>query len=179
MDTTQGASAPRNPFTFTSPNEEFKVIFPSGCSKLVARSNEPDLFGGETWDDIIQVQYVTCDRFGEKGEGCSVSSTLNWHSREGEPADSGQVIAQVEKALQQFGVQVLRQKSVRKEFGNSTVIEGVDVHAKNPELPGEVWIRGLLVDADIHIMIAWNEDGGLWDDPEYHAFFNSFQPFLD
>ena len=45
--------------------------------------------------------------------------------------------------------------------------------------PGEVWIRGLLIDGDIYILTAWNNQGGVWDNPDYITFFNSFQPWVD
>jgi hypothetical protein len=175
-----GDAAPSlNPFEYVSPTRDYQVVFPGGCSKLVARANEPDLYAGETWDDIIQVQKVTCDRYEDKGEGCSVVSTFNWHDAEGNPAGPELVIEQVEKVLETFGVQLVRQNPVKKDFGNERVIEGVDVFAANPDDPGEVWVRGLLIDADVHILTAWKTDGGLWDDPEYQAFFSSFQPFVD
>jgi hypothetical protein len=168
-----------NPFAYTSPDEEFTVVFPSGCSKLVSRANEPDLYEGQRLDETILVQFVTCDRYEEKGEGCSVRATLNWHDRQGNPGDPSLVIKQVEETLETFGVQVVNQNPVRKDFGKNRVIEGVDVQAANPGHEGEVWIRGLLIGGDVFILTAWNLQGGLWNNPEYQAFFDSFQPFVE
>ena len=42
-----------------------------------------------------------------------------------------------------------------------------------------VWIRGLLVEGDVYILAAWNKQGGVWGNPDYVDFFNSFQPWGD
>ena len=40
---------------------------------------------------------------------------------------------------------------------------------------GEVWIRGLLQGDDIFLLMAWNQAGGLFQDPEIAGFFASFR----
>ena len=168
-----------NPVIYQHENGEFQVVFPGGCGKLVTRSNEPDLFGGEKWDEIVQVTYVFCDRYQENGEGCSVNATFNLKGDDGGMAGPPQVISRIEAVLQEYGVQVVSQKALKKDFGDGIVAEGVDVRAKAVDRPGEVWIRGLLINGDVYVLAAWKEDGGIWGDPEYTAFFNSFQPWTD
>lgn len=168
-----------NPVTYTNENEDFQVVFPSGCGKLVTRSNEPDLFGGEQWNEIIQVNYVFCDRYQETGEGCSVTATFNLHSEDGSMAGPAQVVPRVEATLAEYGAKVISQEVIKKEFDNGIIIEGVEIKAKPEMGSGEVWIRGLIVDGDIYILTAWNNEGGLWNNPDYITFFNSFQPWTE
>ncbi|MEN8005844.1 MAG: hypothetical protein ABFS42_02470 [Candidatus Krumholzibacteriota bacterium] len=167
------------PVDFTSENGDFKITFPGGCGKLVTRSNEPDLFGGEEWDDIIQVTYVFCDRYQTEGEGCSIRATFNLHDQDGGMAGPQHVVTGVEEYLKHFQAKIVRQKAVRREFENGIVAEGVEIHAKPADGPGEVWLRGLLVEGDIYVLAAWNHQGGLWNNPDYMAFFNSFQPWTE
>ena len=54
-------------------------------------------------------------------------------------------------------------------------VEGVEVHGAEPAGPGEVWLRGLLRDQDVYLLLAWNRRGGLFDDPEMADFFASFR----
>lgn len=167
------------PQLYSNENGDFQITFPGGCAKLVTRANEPDLFGGEEWDDIIQVTYVYCDRYQVQGEGCSVKATFNLHGEGGTIAGPEHVVSRVENALKHFQANVVKQDAISKKFENGILIEGVEILAKPEDGPGEVWVRGLLVEGDIYILTAWNEEGGLWKDPEYHTFFNSFQPWTD
>ncbi len=168
-----------DPVVYTNENGDFQITFPGGCGKLVTRSNEPDLFGGELWDDIVQVNYVFCDRFQKDGEGCSVTATFNLHDEDGSMAGSKHVISRVESSLEQFGAKIISQQVLKKDFGNGIIAEGVDVTAKPDEGPGEVWVRGLLIDGDIYILAAWNKQGGVWKNSDYITFFNSFQPWVE
>lgn len=168
-----------NPITYQNEGGDFQIIFPSGCGKIVTRYNEPDLYGGEDWDDIVQVTFAFCDRFQKTGEGCSVSATFNMHGKDGSMAGAQHVVARVQNALKEYGAQVVDQKALKREFDNGIQVEGVEVRAQSPEGPGEVWVRGLLVDGDIYILVAWNNKGGLWDNPDYLTFFNSFQPWTE
>jgi hypothetical protein len=167
------------PVTFTNETQDFRVIFPSGCGKLVARSNEPDYWAGETWDDIIRVTTVYCDRYQVEGEGCSLNATFNLPGDDGPMAGPAQVIELVEEVLQAFSAKIVNQHIIKKEFDNGTRAEGVELFARDEMGKGEVWIRGLLVEGDIYVLTAWNEEGGLWNHPDYKAFFNSFQPWVD
>ena len=168
-----------NPVVYQNEGGDFQVVFPRGCGKLVARSNEPDLFGGEQWDDIIQVNHVYCDRYQKTGEGCSVTATFNLHSEDGSMAGPEQVIPRVEATLAEYGAKIVSPTTIQKEFDNGVVIEGVEVLARPEMGKGEVWIRGLLVEGDIYILTAWNNQGGVWKNPDYVTFFNSFQPWTD
>jgi hypothetical protein len=168
-----------NPVTYTNEGGDFQVVFPSGCGKLVTRSNEPDLFGGEQWNEIIQVNHVFCDRYQENGEGCSVTATFNLHSEDGSMAGPQHVIIRVQEILAEYGAKVISQDVIKKEYDNGIFIEGVEVKAKPDMGKGEVWIRGLIVEGDIYILTAWNIEGGVWENSDYITFFNSFQPWTD
>jgi hypothetical protein len=180
-DSAGGASEvlSEDPFLFANQGQDFQILFPGGCGKVVTRYNEPDLYGGQEWDEIIQVNHVYCDRYQEKGEGCSVTATFNLHSADGGMAGPEHVISRVEEMLGEFGASVVKQKALRKDFGEGVIAEGVEVWANDAKGPGQVWIRGLLVDGDIYILAAWNKQGGVWGNPDYIAFFNSFQPWVD
>ena len=168
-----------NPVVYTNEGEDFQVTFPGGCGKLVTRANEPDLMGGEQWEDIIQVSHTFCDRYQNKGEGCSVTAIFNLHGEDNSMAGPEHVISRIENSLSSFGANIVSQQSIQKDFGNEIIVEGTEVFAKPEEGPGEVWIRGLLVDGDIYIFNAWSNKGGLWKNPDYTMFFNSFQPWVD
>ena len=169
----------QDPVLFSNENGDFQILFPGGCGKIVTRANEPDLFGGEQWQDIIQVSHAYCDRFQEKGEGCSVTAVFNVQGEDELMAGPEHVISRVEGVLSEFGANVVSQKAIKKDFGNGIVVEGVEVMAKPEKGPGEVWVRGLLTDGDIYILAAWNKRGGLWGNPDYVSFFSSFQPWTE
>ena len=168
-----------NPVTYRHENGEFQVVFPGGCGKLVTRANEPDLFGGEDWSDIVQVTYVFCDRWQTEGEGCFVMATYNLTREDGSPAGPENVVTGIEGTLKEYGVKVARQRVIKKDFGEGIIAEGVEVLARPEMGPGEFWTRGFLIDGDIYILAAWNQEGGVWESEEYAAFFNSFQPWTD
>jgi hypothetical protein len=167
------------PVTFVNDSQDFRIIFPGGCGKLVAKSNQPDLWGGQKWDEIIQVTMVYCDRYQKEGEGCSANATFNMIGEDGTMAGSPQVIKLVEDTLKEFGAKIVNQRPIKKEYENGIVVEGVEIFAQAALGKGEVWIRGLLSEGDIYILSAWNDQGGLWNNPDYLAFFNSFQPWVD
>ncbi len=167
------------PVVYVNEGGDFQITFPGGCGKLVTRANEPDLFGGEDWDDIIQVTHAYCDRYRKKGEGCSVTATFNLHDKDGSIAGPEQIILRVEDSLSKFGAKVVSQQVIKKDFGNDIIAEGVEVMARPEEGPGEIWIRGLLIEGDVYIFAAWNEQGGVWKNPDYITFFNSFQPWTE
>jgi len=168
-----------NPVIYVSENGDFQIEFPGGCGKLVTRANEPDLFGGEEWNEIIQVTYVFCDRYQKSGEGCSVNATYNLTGDDGGMAGPQQVIRRIQATMGEYGVELLEQKVIKKDFGNEIIAAGVEVRAKAKDSPGEVWIRGLLIDGDVYILTAWKETGEVWGNPDYVSFFNSFQPWTD
>ena len=169
----------RKPIHFVSKNEQFQATFPSGCGKIYSRKNEPDLFAGEDYDDIVLVEFASCDRYQEKGEGVSISATFNYHDKEGNMAGPDQVVRRVEEALGKFGAMIVEQKPVQRDYGDQIVAEGVRVFALGTDGKGEVVIMGLLSDGDIYVLSAWNVNGGLMKDPEIRTFFDSFRPFVE
>lgn len=179
VDLPEGMELSGKPVPYVSPNQDFQLTFPSGCGELHSRVNEPDLFGGETYDDIVNVQYTYCDRHQAKGEGCSITAVFNWHDQDGNPAGPAQVVKRVQDTLRPFGVKVEAQREVRRVYNEDYVVEGVDVRAVAPEGDGEVRVMGLLSDGDMYILTAWNNAGGLAEDPEMTLFFDSFQPFVE
>jgi hypothetical protein len=167
------------PVVYQHENGEFQVVFPGGCGKLITRANEPDLFGGQEWDEIVQVTHVFCDRWQKEGEGCFVMATFNLHKADGTMAGPQNVVIGIEGVLEEYGVKVVKQQVIQKDFGNGYLAEGVDVFARPEQGPGEFWARGLLINGDVYILAAWNQEGGLWKSAEYAAFFNSFQPWTE
>jgi hypothetical protein len=167
------------PVKYQHETGEFQVVFPGGCGKLITRANEPDLFGGEAWDDIVQVTHVFCDRWQEEGEGCFVMATLNLHRADGTMAGPENVVIGIEGILKEYGVKVTNQRVIKRDFGDGYLAEGVEVYARPEMGPGEFWARGLLINGDIYILAAWNQEGGVWKNAEYIAFFNSFQPWTE
>jgi hypothetical protein len=174
-----GTTLSENPVLYTSESDDFQVVFPGGCGQLNVRTNEPDLWGGETFDDIVQVQYVYCDRNQEQGEGCSITGIYNWHDQDGIPAGPDQVVRRVRETLAKFGAEVVSQNGVKRRYNDFYAVEGLDVQAKAPEGPGEIRVMGLLSDGDVYVLAAWNIEGGLTADEQMTGFFNSFQPFVD
>jgi len=167
------------PILYQSETGEFQITFPTGCGKLVTRYNEPDLFGGEQWAEIIQVNYVFCDRNQTEGEGCSINATYNLHREDGTMAGPANVIEGIKGIMQEYGVSPVGQVAMKKDFGNGIIAEGVEVRARAEIGPGEVLIRGLLIDGDIYLLAAWGQGGNVWENPDYLAFFNSFQPWVE
>jgi len=165
----------RDPVNFSSKEGDFRITFPSGCGKMVTRIPSEEL---PDVDGIPAVLITTtfCDRYQEKGEGCSVSSHFNVTSADGGYPESEQVIERVVRALEGMKAAIKKQTHLRKELPDGTIIEGLDVLAADSAGVGQVWVRGLLYEGDIFIISAWKNTGGLWDDPAYLTFFNSFQP---
>lgn len=165
-----------DPEYYQGENGEYEAYFPGYCAKIVTRMNEPDLFGGETWDDIVQVQYVYCDHPKIQGEGCSLTAIYNVHNEDGSMAGPDNVVLGIEDLMKKYGVRKVDQSFIKKDFGLGVVAEGVEVRARPETGNGEFLVRGLLVLGDIYLLAAWNQSGGIWDNPEYLAFFNSFRP---
>lgn len=165
-------------FSFASEDGDFRVIWPSGCANLRTRSPIQDDYSDSDGEKEYPV-IVTCDRYGEKGEGCSVTAIFNVKSISGGPVGPAEVIPRLKKMLKSLGAQIQKQKPIRKDFGDGAVAEGIDIQAAQPQGVGQVWLRGLVVHGDVYIMAAWDLGGQVWDNPEYITFFNSFQPGYD
>ena len=179
VDPVQSADNPlvlgQNPVNFSSEEGDFRVTFPSGCGKTVTRvpsEDPPDVDGVPA----VRVVASFCDRNQEKGEGCSVTSYFNVTNAEGGYPGSDQVVERVVRALETMKVSIRKQTHLRRELPDGTIIEGLDVFASDEAGVGQTWVRGLLHEGDIFILSAWKSTGGLWDDPSYITFFNSFQP---
>ena len=54
-------------------------------------------------------------------------------------------------------------------------MEGIEVQAVHPSGTGDVWIRGWLAGSTVFMLTAWNNEGGLFADPEAADFFASFK----
>lgn len=160
---------------FSSPEGDFRITFPSGCSRIVTRvpSEElPDVDGIHA----VVVSISFCDRFGEKGDGCSVTSLFNVTNAEGGYPGPEQVIERLVSVLKGMNVTIQKESPIRKELPDGTAIEGIDLFAADSSGVGQAWLRGVIYEGDIYIMSAWKSAGGLWNNQEFITFFNSFQP---
>lgn len=158
----------------TSSEGHFRVTFPSGCARLLTRINKSD-------DDSAKVDvrlvFVTCNRANAEEEGCQVSARLGVARGQKGKAAADLVLAAVRKLLDGYGVVPAHQTPVRRDFGAQGVFEGIDIQAHPESGKGDVWIRGLVRGDDMYFLLAWKAAGGMLDDPEYAAFFQSFQPW--
>ena len=174
-----GATVRTTPYHYSSTDGHFQVTWPSGCGELRIRANEPENFAGEEPSDVVLVHHVSCDRFGVEGEGCSVVATFEAKNAEGGPAGPEQVLSRVKNMLKVYGVQIVKQVPVKREFPDGLIVEGVDVLGTGPDGKGEFWVRGLLSYHDIYVLTAWSAKSDLWDNPSFHAFFNEFVPYAE
>jgi hypothetical protein len=173
--------SPENPltpvdhaFSFTSEEGDFRVIWPSGCSSVKTRTPGGRDDGGDPEREYPVM--VFCDRFGEKGDGCSVTVVFNARSEGGGPVDPPEVMRRMKALLAGFGAEIKRQAPVNKTFADGRVAEGLDVAAAQTDGAGQVWVRGMIIDGVVYILSAWDLAGNVWNNPEYITFFNSFQP---
>lgn len=146
----------------------FHVIWPDGCPRIRVQSqDDPDA------DDPAKLAqaYIYCDRKDREAEGCGVSVHFKMRDEDGGPPTPDMVIQKVKDVMQSFGVEILQQRPVRRGE-----MEGVQVHCREPNGTGEVWVEGLLFGLRVYILNAWKADGGLFQAPEYIKFFESFRP---
>lgn len=162
------------PYEYVNAEAEFRCTWPRGCDKLRRRSNELDPEADPF--TALQVHHVSCDRDGEEGEGCSVSAIFNQLSMDGHQAGPAEVVDRIEEQLQRFRATVLEQTPIQNELPGGRRIEGLDIKARDEHGVGELWLRGVLSNGDIYVISAWNMAGGLFEDPEYVEFMNSFLP---
>ena len=165
------------PYEYVSDKGLFTVTWPSGCGELVRRESveDPDVDPFEQ----VSVFNVYCDQHGEHGVGCSVTSLFNLKGPDGGMPVPEQVVSRMEDHMKKLGVQVVRQGPIGRNMPDGTRVEGLDIQAKDPEGKGEAWLRGLLYEGDIYLLSAWKLQGGLWSDPEYQEFFDSFAPLVE
>lgn len=167
----------QEPYAYVSAEGEFRITWPGGCGKLRRRNSIPDPEADPF--DVVTVSHVSCERHGEEGTGCSVTSIFNQLSVDGGIAGPAEVVDRIEEALEKFGVRVVDQTPIVKELPSGEKIEGLDVRAVDTRNVGEVWLRGLLFNGDIYLVAAWNMAGGVWEDPQYQEFFATFQPGVE
>ena len=163
------------PVSHSSVRGDFRVVFPPGCGKLVTKVPQEE---ASTEDDFpaVAVTLTFCDRYQEKGEGCSVSSFFNVLGKDGGAPGSEQVIERVVRFLKTMNATINHETPISKELPDGSIIEGIDLLASDASGVGQAWVRGLLYQGDIYVMAAWKNTGKLWDDPDFQNFFNSFQP---
>ena len=165
-----------NPIEHTSADGHFRVTFPTGCARLHTKMNLAD--DGST-DVDVRVLFVTCERANTEKEGCLVNARLGAaRGLKGRDA-TDRVLTEVRELMAGYGVIPARQSPIRRDFGKHGVVEGIDIQA-HPEFgKGDVWIRGLLRGDDMYFLVAWKAAGGMFDDPEYGIFFQSFEPWAE
>ncbi len=167
----------QDPYEYVSSKGEFKVTWPSGCGELTRRetADNPDV---DPFEQVL-VFNVYCDQNGRHGVGCAVTSIFNLKGQDGGMPGPPEVISRLEDQMKSLGVRIVRQQPIRKELPDGSVVEGLDIQAKEPEGPGEAWLRGLLHDGDVFLLSAWKVTGGLWGDAEFQDFFSSFEPVIE
>jgi|GEM_PF-1771409 len=163
------------PVDYVSGEGDFRIVWPSGCAAVHTHLLDSDVDNGLP-PEAETVFYVSCDRDGEKGEGCSVTVWLTARGADGGDPGPSDVVYRVRKVLANYGVTIIDQKAVTKRLDEDWVIEGVDVLAASDGGEGQVWVRGLLSGLDMYVLTAWNNDGTIVEDPEYQNFFQSFHP---
>jgi hypothetical protein len=165
-----------NPIDYPSIEGQFRVTFPTGCSRLETKMNTA-ADGSANVD--VRLVFVTCQRADTKEEGCQVSANLGVARGLKGRAATDLVLATAGKYLEKYTVVPERQTPVRRDFGAHGVVEGIDILAHPTSGQGDVWIRGMLRGDDIYFLVAWKAAGGMLDDPEYAVFFQSFQPWAE
>lgn len=178
--TVQGDNQPSlltKPYEYTSQDGQFKITWPSGCGQLVRRQPNPDPDADPF--ERVDVYTVYCDQNKQKGQGCAVTTIFNLKGKDGGLPAPEDVVARMEEHMKNLGVAVMKQAPVGREFPDGSRIEGLDILAAEPHGAGQAWLRGLLYDGTVYLLSAWNRQGGLWDDPEYVTFFNSFEPLVE
>ena len=101
---------------------------------------------------------------------------LNPRAPDGDIAGPAEVIDRLEEQIERFGITVVEQSPISRDLPGGRRIEGLDLRGRGAKGLGEVWLRGVLSNGDIYVLAAWKMSGGLWDDPEYQVFFDSFIP---
>ncbi len=166
----------QNPIEYKSPEGRFQVTYPTGCARLRTRTN---VRPGSPTEVAAEIFFVTCDRAKRDNEGCGVTSMPGAARGLKGQAAADKVLAEVTKQLEGYGVRPARQTPLRRDFGKKGVVEGLDIQAQKAGGAGDFWIRGLLRGEDIYLVMAWKASGGLWTDPEYVRFFDSFRPWAE
>lgn len=142
----------------------FRVYWPGGCGRIKEQVSD-----GATRRAHREFIY-TCMRDGDDGRAVSVRVLHDARDVNGAPPSPPFVVALVEEQMARFKVRTRQQRPLE-----AAGVRGVEVQATDPGGAGELWMRGLLVGVDVHLLMAWSENGGLFDDPEIADFFASFR----
>lgn len=142
----------------------FGIFWPSACGRVKERVSP-----GAT-DRARREFLVSCQRDDGSGHQLSVLVLRRATAEAGNAPHPGLVVAIIEDQLHLLGVRT-RSQTPLADAG----MEGIDVQAVEPVGTGEVWLRGIIADRDVYVIMAWCQDGKLFDDPQIQAFFNSFQ----
>ena len=179
--TTTGNETPDNPVTdaldpvyFDSFDGDFEVRFPGGCSRVRERIPKENA-EIEAAGYLRMTVHASCDRQGYMGEGCSVTAFVDPDLGSGPPADEAFVIERIEMILKQYGVTIQEQRPYHAEPEDGPVVDGLDVLATDPDKKGQVWVRGMLIEGDVYILVAWRTMGQLAYSKDYIEFFDSFK----
>jgi hypothetical protein len=162
--------AGRDPVPYRSTQGLFAVTWPSGCNRLRTRKPVDAPPGAGFPGEVPTSLNVFCDRAGSQNEGCTVRGYYNHRAEDGGPPHPRMVTDRIEAAMVSYGVEVVRQNPI--SWGD---LHGVDVYCREPDGPGEVWLRGVLAGPHYYLLAAWKQTGDLFDDPDYAAFFGSFR----
>jgi hypothetical protein len=159
------------PVDYVSAEGGFALTWPPGCGRLRTRTPTDgpslDAFPG-TEPTMLE---VLCRRWGERAEVAWVAGLYNETTERGTPPDPPLVVARVRKVLDRYEVEIVEQRPIRRG-----TLEGVEVRAERPgDDPGELWVRAVLAGPHFYILCAWKEHGGLFGDPDYEIFFDSFR----
>ena len=158
------------PVNYRSPQGMFAVTWPSGCNILHTRKPHDAPPDGEFPGDAPTELRVYCDRAGHKNEGCAVHGFYNETAEGGGPPHPRLVIDRIEAIMTTYGVDVTSQTP-----GSWGSLQGVDVRCGERDGNGELWVRGLLAGPHYYLLTAWSQSGGLFENPVYQTFFDSFR----
>lgn len=142
-------------------NAGFTIFWPSGCGRVTEQSSSRPTNRAE------QEFILTCKR---GGSGYSVRCLEIAHDAHGDPAHPQLVVSLIERQLARMKLRTVRQRPLEADG-----MQGIEVQAESPDSSKEVWMRGLLIGPNIYLLLAWNDDGGLFEDPESRDFFVSFR----
>lgn len=142
----------------------FRVFWPAGYGEVQVQDS------GERTTYAAREFIYTIESGGRHGSGYSVRVMRHARGRGERAPDARRVVQHIEMTLKRFQVRTARQRPLEQG-----AVQGVEVQAIQPGGPGEVWMRGLLVGTDIYLLLAWDREGGVFEDPAAEAFFASFR----
>jgi hypothetical protein len=167
----QGLQESTEPVVYASREGSFSITWPAGCAKLYTRVPGENVSLNDFPGTEPNLLVVRCKRWGGMDEGSWVLCYFNETTGRGTPPDPPYVSRQVKKVIDRYQMKVVGQSVIRRGE-----LEGIDVLAKRPgEGEAELRVWGILAGPHYYLIGAWKEDGGLFADPEYERFFQSFR----